>query len=118
MDRRASEAGNSVAEDAVLDDDDNQVHAQASTYSIAKAQALGRWHVRRAVLLLLRWSWIVCFVLLLFQYPSVGAAPPGGTNCVIGTNNSAIVPESGEFTFTWYDDDGSVYDMKKKIEVS
>lgn len=30
----------------------------------------------------------------------------------------AIVPESGEFTFTWYDDDGSVYDMKKKIEVS
>jgi len=30
----------------------------------------------------------------------------------------AIVPESGEFTFTWYDDDGSVYDTSKKIEVS
>jgi sulfur-oxidizing protein SoxZ len=30
----------------------------------------------------------------------------------------AIVPESGEFTFTWYDDDGSVYDASNKIEVS
>ena len=30
----------------------------------------------------------------------------------------ATVPESGEFTFTWYDDDGSVYDTSKKIEVS
>ena len=30
----------------------------------------------------------------------------------------AIVPESGEFTFTWYDDDGSVYDTTKKVEVS
>ena len=30
----------------------------------------------------------------------------------------AVVPESGEFTFTWYDDDGSVYDTSKKIEVS
>ena len=30
----------------------------------------------------------------------------------------AIVPESGEFTFTWYDDDGDVYDTSKKIEVS
>ena len=30
----------------------------------------------------------------------------------------AIVPESGEFTFTWYDDDGSVYDTSKKITVS
>jgi len=30
----------------------------------------------------------------------------------------AIVPESGEFQFTWYDDDGSVYDTSKKIEVS
>ncbi len=29
----------------------------------------------------------------------------------------AIVPESGEFKFTWYDDDGSVYDTSKKIEV-
>ena len=30
----------------------------------------------------------------------------------------AIVPESGEFTFTWYDDDGDVYTESKKIEVS
>ena len=30
----------------------------------------------------------------------------------------AVVPESGEFTFTWYDDDGDVYDTKKKITVS
>ena len=30
----------------------------------------------------------------------------------------AIVPESGEFKFTWYDDDGSVYETTKKIEVS
>ena len=30
----------------------------------------------------------------------------------------SVVPESGEFTFTWYDDDGSVYDTRKKIEVS
>lgn len=30
----------------------------------------------------------------------------------------AIVPESGEFKFTWYDDDGSVYEDTKSIEVS
>ncbi len=30
----------------------------------------------------------------------------------------ANVPESGEFTFTWYDDDGDVYTESKKIEVS
>ncbi len=30
----------------------------------------------------------------------------------------ATVPESGEFTFTWYDDDGSVYETTKSIEVS
>lgn len=30
----------------------------------------------------------------------------------------ATVPESGEFSFTWYDDDGSVYEEKKSIEVS
>ncbi len=29
----------------------------------------------------------------------------------------ATVPESGEFTFTWYDDDGSVYTDTKSIEV-
>ena len=40
----------------------------------------------------------------------------------ISTNPSfqfeAVVPESGEFKFTWYDDDGSVYDEAKKITVS
>ncbi len=30
----------------------------------------------------------------------------------------ATVPESGEFTFTWYDDDGSVYTESKSIEAS
>ncbi len=30
----------------------------------------------------------------------------------------AIVPEAGEFTFTWYDDDGSVYTETKSIDVS
>ncbi|MFQ6548495.1 thiosulfate oxidation carrier complex protein SoxZ [Aestuariibius sp. 2305UL40-4] len=30
----------------------------------------------------------------------------------------AVVPESGTFTFTWYDDDGSVYTESKDIEVS
>jgi sulfur-oxidizing protein SoxZ len=30
----------------------------------------------------------------------------------------AVVPESGEFTFTWYDDDGSVYTETKSISVS
>ena len=30
----------------------------------------------------------------------------------------ATVPESGEFVFTWYDDDGDVYTTSKKIEVS
>ncbi|MCQ0091735.1 thiosulfate oxidation carrier complex protein SoxZ [Roseovarius sp. M141] len=29
----------------------------------------------------------------------------------------AIVPASGEFKFTWYDDDGSVYEESKKITV-
>jgi sulfur-oxidizing protein SoxZ len=27
----------------------------------------------------------------------------------------ALVPEAGEFKFTWYDDDGSVYEDSKKI---
>ena len=27
----------------------------------------------------------------------------------------AIVPETGEFHFTWYDDDGSVYETKKMV---
>ncbi|MBE1284118.1 MAG: thiosulfate oxidation carrier complex protein SoxZ [Rhodobacteraceae bacterium] len=30
----------------------------------------------------------------------------------------AKVPEAGEFTFTWYDDDGSVYDTKKAIAIA
>ena len=30
----------------------------------------------------------------------------------------ATVPEAGEFVFTWYDDDGSVYDTNKKIEIA
>ncbi|WP_439524068.1 thiosulfate oxidation carrier complex protein SoxZ [Marivita sp.] len=29
----------------------------------------------------------------------------------------ATVPEAGEFKFTWYDDDGSVYDDTKAITV-
>lgn len=29
----------------------------------------------------------------------------------------AKVPEAGEFTFTWYDDDGSVYEDVKTISV-
>jgi len=29
----------------------------------------------------------------------------------------AKVPESGEFAFTWYDDDGSVYEASKSITV-
>ncbi|EBA02505.1 sulfur oxidation Z protein [Rhodobacterales bacterium HTCC2150] len=29
----------------------------------------------------------------------------------------AIVPEAGEFQFTWYDDDGSVYETAKKIAI-
>ena len=30
----------------------------------------------------------------------------------------AVVPEAGEFKFTWYDDDGSVYEETKSIDVS
>ena len=29
----------------------------------------------------------------------------------------ATVPEEGEFKFTWYDDDGSVYEEAKKITI-
>jgi len=29
----------------------------------------------------------------------------------------AVVPEAGEFKFTWYDDDGSVYETAKSIKV-
>ena len=30
----------------------------------------------------------------------------------------AVVPEAGEFKFTWYDDDGSVYEDTKPIEIA
>lgn len=30
----------------------------------------------------------------------------------------AKIDQSGEFTFTWYDDDGSVYEEKQSIEAS
>lgn len=30
----------------------------------------------------------------------------------------ATVPEAGDFVFTWYDDDGSVYDAKKSIKIA
>lgn len=30
----------------------------------------------------------------------------------------AVVPETGEFKFTWFDDDGSVYEDAKAIEVT
>ena len=29
----------------------------------------------------------------------------------------AVVPEAGDFKFTWYDDDGSVYEETKSIKV-
>ena len=31
---------------------------------------------------------------------------------------NAIVPEAGEFHFQWFDDDGSVYEAKKTIEIA
>ena len=30
----------------------------------------------------------------------------------------SVVPEAGEFKFTWYDDDGSVYEKAKSISVT
>ena len=30
----------------------------------------------------------------------------------------ATIPEAGDFVFTWYDDDGSVYDLTKSVAVS
>ncbi|MCO4846777.1 MAG: thiosulfate oxidation carrier complex protein SoxZ [Yoonia sp.] len=30
----------------------------------------------------------------------------------------AVVPEAGDFTFTWYDDDGSVYEETKSIAIA
>tara|TARA_B110000902_G_scaffold15559_1_gene18372 strand:+ start:2921 stop:3250 length:330 start_codon:yes stop_codon:yes gene_type:complete len=30
----------------------------------------------------------------------------------------AVVPEAGDFTFTWYDDDGSVYEETKSVVIA
>ena len=30
----------------------------------------------------------------------------------------AVVPEAGEFVFNWYDDDGTVYEVKKSIKIA
>lgn len=30
----------------------------------------------------------------------------------------AVVPEAGDFQFTWYDDDGSVYETKKSVTMA
>ncbi|MGH1458636.1 MAG: thiosulfate oxidation carrier complex protein SoxZ [Paracoccaceae bacterium] len=30
----------------------------------------------------------------------------------------AVVPEAGEFKFTWYDDDGSVYEEAKSVAIA
>jgi sulfur-oxidizing protein SoxZ len=30
----------------------------------------------------------------------------------------AVVPEAGDFQFTWYDDDGSVYETKKSVAIA
>lgn len=30
----------------------------------------------------------------------------------------AVVPEAGEFKFTWYDDDGSVYEDAKSVAIA
>lgn len=29
----------------------------------------------------------------------------------------AVVPEAGEFKFTWYDDDGSIYEKTKSVSI-
>ena len=30
----------------------------------------------------------------------------------------ATIPEAGELKFTWYDDDGSVYETSKKVAIA
>jgi|TARA_B110000908_G_scaffold61246_1_gene74380 sulfur-oxidizing protein SoxZ len=30
----------------------------------------------------------------------------------------AVVPEAGDFSFTWYDDDGSVYEETKSVAIA
>ncbi|MGH1354826.1 MAG: thiosulfate oxidation carrier complex protein SoxZ [Thalassovita sp.] len=30
----------------------------------------------------------------------------------------ALIPEAGELKFTWYDDDGSVYETSKKVAIA
>jgi sulfur-oxidizing protein SoxZ len=42
--------------------------------------------------------------------------PAGSTNPYFQFD--AIVPEAGTFAFTWYDDDGSVYEAEKKIAIA
>ena len=46
----------------------------------------------------------------------VAIAPAVSTNPYF--EFEAVVPESGEFAFEWYDDDGSVYSTTASIEVS
>lgn len=31
---------------------------------------------------------------------------------------AAVVPEAGEFAFTWYDDDGAIYEDRQSIEMA
>ncbi len=45
----------------------------------------------------------------------VALEPSVATNPFFEFN--AVVPESGTFSFSWYDDDGSVYEASKDIEV-
>lgn len=46
----------------------------------------------------------------------VALEPSVATNPFFEFN--AVVPETGTFQFTWYDDDGSVYETSKDIEVA
>tara|TARA_R110002094_G_scaffold89971_19_gene92689 strand:- start:2197 stop:2526 length:330 start_codon:yes stop_codon:yes gene_type:complete len=45
----------------------------------------------------------------------VGLEPAISTNPYL--EFEALVPEAGEFKFTWYDDDGSIYETSKKIAI-
>ena len=49
---------------------------------------------------------------------AAAAAAAGGTSVNPYFQFEATVPEAGEFTFTWYDDDGSVYEKKKSIKIA
>ncbi|KAA5606655.1 thiosulfate oxidation carrier complex protein SoxZ [Roseospira marina] len=50
------------------------------------------------------------------EFFSVDLAPAISANPYLSFN--AKVDESGEFTFRWFDDDGSVYEDTKSIEVT